>query len=331
MKQHTISDIAKELGVSTASISRALTNSPGVSDELRNKIVEYCKTIGYETKKVNSAANLIGIVLGDIRNPYYSNLVFAIEKILSAEKYVSIIFNSEYDDEKEISFIRSARKYNLAGLMLITANTDKIAHLLNEIDIPKVLVNRNVTGYAGDSVLIDNFQSGYEATLHLIGLGHQDIGFIKGPENSTASTARYEGFCRAVANYHYEIHDEWIWNSRLNIESGRKVAQSFLKLSKRPTAIVSVNDTTTVGFIDELKINGLSVPEDVSIISFDNIEMTGLKDLKITTMNHKAEEMGNTAAKLLLEQLSGAPRASKRIILEPELIVRGTTAEIRPS
>lgn len=330
-KEYTITDIARTMQVSTASVSRALSGAPGVSQELRKRITEFCDNVGYlptsfSRNNISEKLNIIALVLGDIRNPFYANLAFIIQKHLMDAKYMTVVFNSEYNETKELEFINIAEQCHFSGLMLITAQSEAIAQKLAETPLPKVLVNRILPHYDGDSVLTDNFQAGYEATLHLITLGHKKIGFISGPESSSASTQRFEGFRQAMRNYSLPVHDEYVWPSDLKLQSGQAIAQEFLRLEKRPSAIVSVNDMTSLGFIDGCKKSGLSVPEDLSIISFDDIPLASLHDNQLTTVSQHAEEMGHIAADLMLNRLRNPNSQPERIILKPQLIERKTTA-----
>ena len=330
-KEYTITDIARTMQVSTASVSRALSGAPGVSQELRKRITEFCDNVGYlptsfSLNNISEKLNIIALVLGDIRNPFYANLAFIIQKHLMDAKYMTGVFNSEYNETKELEFINIAEQCHFSGLMLITAQSEAIAQKLTETPLPKVLVNRILPHYDGDSVLTDNFQAGYEATLHLITLGHKKIGFISGPESSSASMQRFEGFRQAMRNYSLPVHDEYVWPSDLKLQSGQAIAQEFLRLEKRPSAIVSVNDMTSLGFIDGCKKSGLSVPEDLSIISFDDIPLASLHDNQLTTVSQHAEEMGHIAADLMLNRLRNPNSQPERIILKPQLIERKTTA-----
>ena len=183
--KHTVSSIADALGVSRASVSRALNNSPGVGTELRKQILEYAEQIGYKTgipspEATTTKSNVIGLVFGDIQNPFYSDLAYHVQKTLNEHGYSVIIFNSEYDPEKEIEFIEMADKFQLAGLLLFTTQTNMDYLYVQSRKIPIVFVNRFLDLKNYDSVISDNFQAGYIAAMHLIELGHKRLGFISG-------------------------------------------------------------------------------------------------------------------------------------------------------
>ena len=191
--------------------------------------------------------------------------------------------------------------------------------------MPKVLVNRILPSYEGDSVLTDNYQAGYEATLHLINLGHRKIGFIQGHQASSAASHRFEGYLQALQNYSIPYYEEFIWNSDLRLETGYTIAEEFVKLKEKPSAVISVNDMTSLGFIDGCEKHGIRIPEDLSVISFDDIPIADLKDIQLTTVSQHAEKMGSEAARLLLKQLKNPQAQPERIILTPSVMVRKTT------
>ena len=244
---------------------------------------------------------------------------------LTAVFYLSQLAGKTMREQKYGKIINIAEQCHFSGLMLITAQSEAIAQKLDETPLPKVLVNRVLPHYTGDSVLTDNFQAGYEAALHLITLGHKEIGFIKGPKGSSASAQRFEGYLQAMKNYGLSVKDEFIWTSDLKLPTGKEIALDFLHLEKRPSAIVSVNDMTTLGFIDGCKKAGLSIPDDLSVVSFDDIPFASLYDNKLTTISQHDEEMGHIAAELMLNRLQNPDSKPERVILKPLLINRDTT------
>lgn len=329
-KKYTITDISEMLGVSRATVSRAINGAPGVSAEVRNKILRFVDEVGYHPNTVARGLsmgklNIIALILGDIRNPFYAELAFNIQQILKDHHYMVMVFNSEYDDKRELEFIQIAEQFNFAGLILLTAQCSDIDARLQQLDMPKVLVNRILPSYRGDSVLIDNFQAGYEAAMHLIQLGHREIGFIAGQANSSAANQRFQGYRQALTNYSLPFCEDFYFQSDLKLETGCAIGREFASLASRPSAMVVVNDMTSIGFISACKENGIRVPEDLSVVSFDNIPLSNIHDLQITTMNQHLDQMSCEAARLILKQLEHPEAKTERIILKPTLVVRKTT------
>lgn len=329
-KKCTITDVAKTLGVSRSTISKAMSNSPGVSKELRQKILDYVNEIGYTPNSIaqglsKGKLNIVALILGDVRNPFYAELEFCIQKILNKNGYNVMMFNSEYEVEKELEYIAMAKQFNFAGMILLTAQAREITESFQNTGMAIVLVNRILPDYSGDSVLIDNFKAGYIATMHLIEKGHNNIGFVKGHSLSSASSQRYEGYLQALKNYNLPFDESHILISDLKMNTGYEIGKQFVNLPNRPSGMVIVNDLTALSFMEYCKEVDVKIPQDVSIVSFDNIVYTSLKGINITTVSQHVREMGEHAARLVLKQLNNPEASPERIILEPTLIVRGST------
>lgn len=330
--KYGISDVAEMLGVSKSTVSRVINGNAGVGPELRKKVMDFVEEIGYQPNTIAQSLskghmNIVALILGDIRNPFYAELTFRIQQILNDNGYMVMTLNSEYNIERELEFLKVTEQFNFVGLILITAQEEKIEEKLNTMHIPKVLVNRILPSYTGDSVLIDNFQAGYQAVMHLIELGHKHIGFIKGPGVSSASSQRFAGYKQAIFNYGLPFDERFVMESDLKMDTGRMLAGEFLKMDKRPTAMVVVNDMTAIGLMDGCRSAGVRIPEDLSIVSFDNVPMAAMYGIELTTIDQHVDEMGEKAALLMLKQLKNKKTKPERIIMEPTLIIRKTTCE----
>lgn len=330
--KYGISDVAEMLGVSKSTVSRVINGNEGVGPELRKKVMDFINEIGYQPNTIAQSLskgrmNIVALILGDIRNPFYADLAFNIQRILNDNGYMVMVLNSEYNIERELEFLKLTEQFNFAGLILITAQEEIIEDRLKNMNLPKVLVNRILPHYTGDSVLIDNFQAGYQATIHLIEQGHRHIGFIKGPGVSSASSQRFAGYRQVLQNYGLPFEKECVFESDLKLETGRSLADAFCKLEKHPSAMVIVNDMTAIGFMDGCRNAGIRIPEDLSIVSFDNIAMASMYGIELTTISQHVDEMGEKAAHLMLKQLNDRDAKPERIIMEPTLIVRKTTCE----
>lgn len=326
--------MAQMLGVSKATISRALSGNAGVSQELRQKIIRLADELGYRPNTlaqglVKGHLNIIALILGDIRNPFYAELAFNIQKLLDQKGYMLMVLNSEYDPEKELNYIRMAEQFNFAGLFLLTAHSPAVESALDTLDMPVVLVNRTLPSYSGSHVLLDNFQAGYLAAMHLIELHHQRIGFICGPRSSSASQQRYLGYCQAVQNFNAENVLDYYEESDLTMDTGYEMAKRFLRNSApRPSAMIISNDMTAIGFISGLKEKGIQIPSDLSIVSFDNIPFASAAGIDLTSVDQHVYEICSEAARLMLKQLQTPEAESEKVIVTPSLVVRKTTAPI---
>ncbi|MSA00679.1 substrate-binding domain-containing protein [Lactonifactor sp. BIOML-A3] len=336
MKEHsyTIAEVAKMLGVSPSTVSRAMNNSPGVSKAVREKILDFVDEIGYHPNTIaqslsRGTSNMVALILGDIRNPFYSDLAFYIQRHLTEQGYIVTTFNSEYDPDKEAQYMRIAQQYSYGGIILVTVNSEAADKYLTNMDIPLLMVNRITSNYDGSLVVTDNFQAGYIATRHLINLGHKEIGFISGHhQSSTASYDRYRGFRQALSNYHLEYREEYCsYNKDWRLETGYQAAEEYFAkdADSRPTALLLANDLLAIGFMDYCGSHGIKIPEELSIISFDNIEYANLSQIQLTTVSQHVELMSEEAAQLMVSLMTKSQVEPKRIILEPTLVIRKTT------
>ena len=314
--KYTISDVAQMLGVSRSTISRAMNNSPGVGEELRKKVLDFVEEIGYQPNTIarslsKGRQSIIALIVSDIRNPFYADLTFYIQKILHNNGYMLMVLNSEYDIRREKEFIHMAIQFNFSGVFLLTAQSEEIEKELDDIEIPVVLVNRILGSYEGDSVLSDNFKAGYIAAMHLIELGYPEIAFVKGPDVSSASEQRFRGYRQALENYRLPFKEQNVFKNR-------------------PKGIVISNDMMAIGFVEHCRESGVKIPEQISVVSFDNIVFSSLYDISLTTVSQHVREMSEHAARLMLKQMKNPQEKPERVILDPTLIVRRTTCPYVP-
>ena len=332
--KYTIGDIADQLGVSRATVSRALNGAPGVGPELRKKILEFAGKLGYKPNTLAQSLSkgnvkIIGLIFGDVRNPFYAELTFYIQMALNKYGYTVMIFNSEYSAQQEQGFIEMARQFCLAGLILFTAQTDKDNLPEQTEELPIVLVNRSLDMAQCDSVTMDNFKAGYIATMHLIELGHRRIGFVRGQAISSASVQRFEGYRQALKNWSIPLNEEDIMKGDLKMPTGYEMARSFFRREERPTGLIVANDMMSLGILDWCNENGVKIPEELSIVSFDNIDFSRIHGIELTTVSQHVREMGEKAAELMIRRIREPQAEYKRIILEPTLIIRNTTMEYK--
>lgn len=332
--QYSLNDIAQALGVSKATVSRALSGSKGVGKSLREKIVRFADEVDYRPNSLAQGlarghTNIVALILDDIRNPFYAELAFKLQHLLAQDGYMLMILNSEYNSDKELSYINMVSQFNFAGLFLLTVHSKKVEDALSGMNIPVVLINRALPSYKGDYVLLDNFQAGYIAAIHLIESNHQRIGFISGPHFSPASYQRYMGYCQAMSNFQVQDVKEYFWQSDLTMESGYLLASQYLQNPvQTPTAMIVSNDITAIGFMSGLKEHGVRIPDDLSIVSFDNISFSSAAGIDLTSVDQNINEICRESARLMLKQLRTPDAAAEKIIITPTLVVRKTTMPV---
>lgn len=327
----SLNEIAAALGVSKATVSRALSGAEGVGKDLRQTIIRYANDIGYQPNTLAQGLarghlNIIALILDDIRNPFYAKIAFEIQEIFNQHGYMLMVLNSESDLKKELQYVQMVARYNFSGLFLLTAHPKVEEEVLSTLKMPVVLVNRALASYPGNCVLLDNFQAGYLAARHLIERNHRRIGFICGPNISSASHQRYLGFIQAIENFGAENAKAYFTESNLTMESGYALATDFLNNpAPRPTAMIVSNDMTAIGFMNGLKGYGVRIPDDLSIVSFDNIPFSAAIGIELTTVDQHTDTICREAGRLMLNLLSKSPTEPERIIITPTLVVRKTT------
>jgi len=329
-----IVDVAKKLGVSPSTVSRVLNNRPGVGEELRQQVKDFIEEVGYKPNVLASSLkknhiNVIGLVFADVRNPFYAELSFYIQKYLNDLGYMVMTFNSEYSDEKELQYIELAHQYKFSGLMLTNVHsTERIKKMLESSTLPVVLVNRTLDVSTCDAVLLDNFQAGYLATKHLIDLGHKDAAFLFGHRDSSPVYRRFLGYQELLKSRFIPLNESHVfYGDQLNLESGLNLASEYLaRIDSLPSAVVASNDFTAFGFIDGLLKQGVRVPDDISVVSFDNTPFSALRQIDLTSVDPQTQLMSEHAVQLMLERIKNPSLPGRRILLDPKLMLRKSTA-----
>ena len=333
-KKVSITQIADDLQIAPSSVSRALNDMPGVGDELRAQIKNHAQNAGYYDKAMKTAAgkklNIIAMIVGDIRNPFYADLVFSVQKELNKHGYLLSVFNSEYNALEELNYMRVAELFNFSGIIQVTVTTEQMSKELKTLSIPVIMVNRMISSFETDVVLLDNYEAGYIATRYLIELGHSRIGFLLGQKESSSSRQRYDGYLQAMKNYNLEIDENDILQGDLTMETAYALAKEFVTdMKNRPTAMIISNDLAAHGFMTCCQEAGVEIPNMLSVVSFDNIRFFSAGSIPLTTIDPHVNEMGRIAANLMVERIKNPNKEKERVILNPILLERKSTLPFR--
>jgi DNA-binding LacI/PurR family transcriptional regulator len=345
-RQVTLSDIATTLGVAPITVSRVVNQNGYVSDETRERVLEAIKTMHYRPNGV--ARNLkrqrtetVGLVLGDISNPFSAELANAVRTRLWSSGYNLFICISEHSATEDITAFESLVDHNVDGIIVATrSNAEGDEHLrdIANSHMPLVMIGRDFQYDGVDHVSADNLSGGFEATQHLIDLGHRRIGFIGADIKNRGGLKRLQGYLNALTAHDIEI-DERLVTGRKEIISGvpgystEKMGyegmKRLLSLPNRPTAVFARNDFTAIGAMTAIKEAGLSIPKDIAIVGFDDIPMAMHTSPPLTTVRQPMRLQGQLAAEMLLKRI-GADDTTKRSerILNCELIIRETTVSL---
>ncbi len=330
----TIYDVAKAAGVSIATVSHVLNDTRFVSEETRTKVLAAIQQLNYRPNSlaramVRQETRTIGLIVPDNTNPFFGEMARGIENYGFAAGYSVLLCNSDRSAVKELAYLDMLISKRVDGVIYMTSDTAE-EHLrpLQEQHIPVVTFDRQYGNT--DTILLDNLQGGYDATEHLIGLGHRRIGCISGPDAGTRSNDRVLGYSAALADAGLPVDPALILPSDWTFRSGHQQAQRLLGLPAPPTAIFACNDTIAVGAIAAVLERDLGVPGDLSIVGYDNITLSAFSAPPLTTMATPILEIGQRLCQLLLDRINGQLPPSPQIFsAASQLLVRASTAPVR--
>lgn len=317
----TITDIAKACGVSNATVSRALSGSSAVKPATRQKVIERANELGYKYGSKKETIPLkIMLIVGDITNQFYIGIIKGINSLLQQEGYKVACFYSDYSSSVEEEYVRFAFDDGYHGIIMITATeTDSLSSLISSNTCPVVLVNRYIRSMDLDVVCIDNHRGGYLATSYLIQAGHKKIAHLAGPQNSTASQDRLIGFRSAMADAKLDCPDESIFFGDLMKSSGIQFAEYYIRALKDYTAIFCANDICASGLLEGLTKHGIRIPDDLSIICFDDSTAPFCGTVKLTNVSRDSFTMGTAAAELMINALRSNHHLPRKLVFPPAL------------
>jgi LacI family repressor for deo operon, udp, cdd, tsx, nupC, and nupG len=322
-----MSDVAKLANVSAATVSRVLSHPDKVSAETRQRVMDVINKVNYKPHIVarqfrTQETKIILVVVPDITSAFFSQVLRGIEHIAVNNNYQVILGDTENDIERENSYINLLLQKQVDGMVLLTARLDKskLEELASEF--PLVLACEYVDGLNVPTVSIDNVSSARKATEHLIQLGHTKIAHITGPISVILSRDRLKGYKQAMISHDLEIDPAYIQEGEVNFESSYNQTLKLLSLSTPPTAIFVFNDEMAMGTIKAAKDSGLTVPNDLAVVGFDNIKMSSVFEPNLTTIDQPKYEIGKKAMELLLKLINGEPLKKKKFVMKDELIIR---------
>jgi LacI family transcriptional regulator len=326
----TIFDVARRAGVSYGTVSRVINNNPHVKPETRARIQQAMQDLDFVVNKqarglAGGRTHMIGVLVPDMASAYMGEIIRGIDAELSLSNLDIVLYTTHRAANKEASYIANLAKGAVDGLLLVLPRnpTDYIG-TLTERNFPFVLIDHDGTGQTCPAVGATNWQGAYNATEYLIGLGHQRIGFITGWMDLGCSVDRIEGYRAALRTHHLPEHPELIYEGTFAQTDGYHGASVFLNLPNPPTAIFASNDVMAFGVMDAVRNCGLRVPDDISVLGFDDIPQAALNRPALTTVNQPLEKMGRVATLILLDLLKDPEKKPRRMELPTELIRRGS-------
>jgi LacI family transcriptional regulator len=325
-------DIAREANVSQSTVSRVINNSPRISKATSLRVKKAMERLGYSPNAaartlITGRSNLIGLVVSNITNPFYPEVIEAVVATATEHDYNVILCNTQENLELQTAYLELLIEHQVDGAILTSSLLDNEG-VMGEVGlgrIPVVMVNRTVEGLQVDSVRLDNTRAGQIVARHLTDLGHRSIAFVGGLEATSTNSARLAGFRNTLADLGVALPAEYVVHGEFTRASGFTLTQQLLALPHRPTALFCSDDLIAFGAMDAIIDAGLRVPEDVAVVGVDDVPAASLRQVALTTVRQHAGEMGRRAVQLLLERLRGGHDDEPiEIVLRPRLIVRRT-------
>ncbi|MCX7694801.1 MAG: LacI family transcriptional regulator [Caloramator sp.] len=331
----TIKDVAKKANVGVGTVSRVINNHPSVSENIRKRVLEAIEELDYKPNaiarslKINSTKT-IGVIIPDISSAFYPEIVRGIEDVAKDYNYTIILFNTDLKLLKEKDALNIIKEKKADGILFISNTVSKnLKKELKKVGIPIVLVSTKDEEGEFHNVIIDNEIAAYEAVRYLIKLGHKRIAMIAGMKNDpNAGIPRLEGYKRALKESNIEFDENLIFYGNYKFKSGYEAMKNIIKLKDKPTAIFAASDTMAVGAASCAMQMGFKIPEDISIVGFDGIELAEYFYPSITTIKQPRYDMGRKGMETLLKLINGE-EAPKNIVMDFELVERKSSTKIK--
>ncbi len=335
----TQQDVAAYAGVSLATVSRVVHNNGPVSEELRKQVNNAITAVGFKkgifhpvNKDKDSEQKLIALIISDILNPFFPELVRGVEDEARPSGYGLLLFNTSEDPQMELKLVEQLIAWQVSGVIFCSSRVDakNLISLCDSTQIPIVVVNRRVNHPKISSILIDFKDAAYRAAQHLLSLNHSRIAYLGGLASSETSQQRCSGVEQALAEVGLSLRQDWCLNNFPNIEGGFQGMSSLLSKSgdNQPTAVITYNDLIAIGALNAIRAFQLRIPEDISVVGFDGINITAHTNPPLTTINQPKYQMGQLAMRILQMVMQGENMpGGGYTLMESPLIIRGSTAQ----
>jgi LacI family transcriptional regulator len=338
-REVTIYDIAHQLGLSAATVSRGLHSTSSVSQKTRKRILAKAKELGYRSNTFASnlrrnKTNTIAVLMHELNSTFMLSVLTGIEKVIATTGYDIIIAHSAESGKKEVAHAHQLFHKRVDGLITSLAfDTPNLSHFDEFINkkIPIIFFDRVEENSESTKVIINNFKAGYEVTKHLIEQGCRRIAHLTGNLTRNVYGERYRGYIAALKEHNIAHNEELVIVNNLGKEQCIAATQKLVKMEKMPDGLFVTNDFSAAVCIQTLKEAGIKIPEDIAIAGFNNDAISTIIEPKLTTVNYSGYDVGETAARLLLEHLGGNTdtETTRTVVLNSELIIRESSLRSR--
>ncbi|WP_029452672.1 LacI family DNA-binding transcriptional regulator [Clostridium algidicarnis] len=331
----TISDIAEKAGVSLATVSRVLNDSGYVKEETRIRVQKVIKDLNYTPSAIarslsKNKTNTIGVIVPDIVNPFFGEVIKGITEVAEKSGLNIILCNTDESKEKELRALKVLTEQRIQGIIIAPTSAEdefnsEYLKTLENMGIPIVLVDGNVKYTTFNGVFVDNIKGAYEATEALIKEGHRKIGVITGRMNSKPAKDRYLGYQKALLMNNISLEEKYTFYGDYKEETAYKITKDIIKMKDRPTALFVCSNMTTLGSLKAIYEEKINIPEDISLVAFDKVEILNILGFNISYVNGPSVEMGKLGMQMLVDILNNKNKNEiRRITLLPNLVLKGS-------
>lgn len=330
-------DVAIKAGVSIATVSRVMNSNGYVKEETKRKVLEAFEELAKDDKIIyrsfkNLSNNIIGVIVPDISNPFFGEVIKGISNIAENHSASLLLCNTDEELDKEIKYLELFKTNRVVGL-IITPKTDQMKYnaeylyQLEDLGVPIVLLDRGINLSHFNSVFVNNTSGAFDAVSALINEGHNDIAIISGPMSSIPGRERFYGYKNALQSYGMVVNKDYVFYGDFKLDSGYNITKRILKMDKRPTAIFASNNMMAQGSVKAIIEAGLRIPEDISFVSFDDVDMFEIMNMNISTVARPTIKMGEVAAEMLFELIDNKithRESIREVLLETKFVSRGS-------
>jgi LacI family transcriptional regulator len=328
----TMSDVAREAGVSLMTVSRVVNDKGEISPETRMRVQEVIEKLGYRPSGIarslaGGQTYTIGLIVPDIANPYFSGIAHGVTSVANAEGFGVLLCDCEEDSHRELAMLDVLEEKRVDGVIVAAPRTSTEELLPVLARHPNVVIVNRLFENADESVargyvINDDRNGAYNIIKHLLNQGHRSIGFLAGPKTSYGSMRRLRGFTVALEEEGLIFNPEMVRYCAPTVEGGRDFASLFVQEHPEITALFCFNDLVAIGALQGCHQSGVRVPEGLAIFGYDDIPMASWVTPSLSTCQVNFEEMGREATKLLINYISDCPEDCNNIVMQPKLIIR---------
>jgi LacI family transcriptional regulator len=334
-KTSRIKDVAREAGVSTATVSHVVNGTKYVTDDTRKRVLEAVERCEYHPNAharslASGRSNMIGLLISDISNPFFPEVVKAIEAAAFEHGYNIILINTNYDSERAAEYVRRLSELKMAGVALMTSELDsELFHEITRRQVSVVFDSHDLASERMSNICVDYAAGIEEAVRHLVSLGHRRIAHIAGAYRIPSGVIRRDAFLDFMARHLPDEPTPAVYEGDFRLDGGRRAASEILAAKELPTAVIAANDMMALGAMREFRKAGLSIPADISVVGFDDIAFAALSEPPLTTVCSPRAEIGRRVVETLVTMIEHPDQRGSELRIPTHLITRDSTAPPR--